>query len=489
MSDPIQDTEDFDISSIDPTTLLNNVANDLHKIENVKALAEGHETIEVKMTDLDKPKENYPQGPAFNDTKGTLGLEEELSEADKQEAIDIARQNLIEADAYNADKNLDEDKLKIDGQNFAVLQWVGPKLTAKTEINGIRIMGAFDTVEDAEKHIETFTKEEKAYDTGIIELYKFVPTVPLLTPETQIQQDSFLNDIIISHKIKKEEDKQFYEIRKTRLANNKDRIIEKTSEPEFKSVAEASQDLTAKTDIKKDIKNKNVTETQERLRKKLEERKGPDERRITSMLTRPGITMHGQNYAAICYVGQSNENKRIAMKLKGVFNSYESCQSFCQEAMENNNDYDILVAEMYSWIPSDPAVDKINQVHSNDQLNNMFKEHTKEGKLSNNYTTQYTKNEENKPVYTKAEIEKMLSVHGPLSTEIKTEQNPQRISDISTNDFDLGSLVLDDIIKPRSIISDVNLNEVGQSEERRNRHAGQYTEHVETTTTVFDPQD
>ena len=80
--------------------------------------------------------------------------------------------------------NLDEDAMKKDNQNYAVVSFIGPELTAKSEKYGFRVMGVFSDIDSAQDHIldmADHAKDGTMYDTGIVELYKFVPSYPTMS--------------------------------------------------------------------------------------------------------------------------------------------------------------------------------------------------------------------------------------------------------------------------------------------------------------------
>jgi len=146
--------------------------------ESVKDIVENADTINLKMIDIDPgEKFGYPEDDLTNNVDDTLGLEDNLSPEDLEECHKLAIEELG-ISLYNEDLNLDTDSTVIECQNYIVISFVGPKFSAKSDINGFRIMGAFETIEDYQEHINTLTNEEKIFDTGLIEMYKFVPSYP-----------------------------------------------------------------------------------------------------------------------------------------------------------------------------------------------------------------------------------------------------------------------------------------------------------------------
>ncbi len=371
------------------------------------------EAVEVKMFDMDpyaKGKVGFPEQLELNNMN-TLGLDDKLSEDQLADIKTKAFENLTRIDAWNVDKNLDEDAKKIPGQNYAVVSFVGPNLRAKTETYGLRLMGAFETVEEAEEYIEEL--DEKTYDTGIVEMYKYVPSIPSLVQETQEDVDNFLNNIIIKHKVEREEARLSYEYRKTELMSNKNRFVEKKLDPVQMAAMEAANKAKEVKDITKDIinepavaRNKTHARLIEKLRLKQqqvkevkeeeEEKKEEKQETIVNVRRKKNKRlgpskekMEYQNFAAICFVGHTGNNQRVAMKIKGIFDKYEECDEFCKELRDIDSTYDILVTEMYNWIPCDPDVTDIKQVHDNEKLNKFINTAAEEGKTVNKIKNEF----------------------------------------------------------------------------------------------------
>jgi hypothetical protein len=359
------------------------------------------EPVEVKMHDIDKEyygKEGYPELPdirTINNTKDTFGLEDELNEEEMKQVLEIVENNLKESNSFSEDVNLDEDSVKIHEQNFAVISFIGPTLTAKTEKYGLRIMGIFDTIEEASDHIEEFEEDEKMFDTVVAELYKFLPSYPSFAKESQKDIDKLLNEKIINYKREREIAKIKFETRKNKLMSNKDRYIEKNEPPPIEKIKEITN-----VDNIKEVEPVPRNKTHARLLEKLEARKNGgksgknDEKGEREMdkkeskklsIKKCSTRVDGQNFVAICFVGHNGENKRVAMKIKGAFATYEECEKHCKELMSKDDTYDIFVSEMYSWIPCDPDVDKVEQVHSDEKLNEMFSANKEESGLTNKF--------------------------------------------------------------------------------------------------------
>ena len=345
-------------------------------------------------------KVGFPEETRQNNTTTTIGLEDTLPDDVLAEIRRNALENLEYNDYTNIDKNLDEDIKKIPLQNYVVVSFAGPKFKAKTDINGMRIMGAFNTEDEAIEYIsEIQESKENIFDTGIVEMYKWVPSVPYLEQVTQEQVDDFLNNVIIKYKIEREEARLTFEYRKNRLMQNKDRFVEKNPKDSKDSYTVRDvPDSTDVPDVSEIVEQEPRNSTHARLIEKLKKRREEIRKTMTSKeheskeqkvrvpkrkLAPSSLKVDGQQYVLISYVGNTGTNSRVAMKIRGVFDSYEECDNYCKELYEFDDTYDILIADMYKWLPCDPEVSKIeNQVHSNEKLNQLIYTAEEEGTVS-----------------------------------------------------------------------------------------------------------
>ena len=506
----------------------------------------------------------------------------------------LVQQVLEEMNAFDQEENLDTDIAQLEDQNYAVVSFIGPSLTAKSDIYGFRVMGVFPDIDSASEHIaelmsDTQDPENKRYDTGIVELYKFVPSYPkdprkvnpetgVAGPETQEEQDKFLNDIVFTHKKNKELSKIKFEMRKEKVKANKGRYIEretpgkvvketileliKNKEREGKRDNLESEDqkevevfLDSKLEefgitegildtflrsIKEKLQIDEIKELekttlktvedivdllhltlgtsregvvqgriekkkkedpngepsrdngakekksqisrglsraqyekqqqfkiiQEKYRKKLDlkreqRKKDIEEKKIRVRLNnkKAETRVDYQNYAAICFVGHTGKNKRIAMKIKGVFETLEDCQEHIKELMDIDDTFDILAAEMYNWLPSDPNIEGVTTVHTDEELNEFYKDHKKEekkatqfhqlrarkdvkeaqNKLSKDFRSHIElKDAYNKSSYSKEDVEAMMSqiedinkkeLENRVSNEVNNEIIPEIYND------------------------------------------------------------
>lgn len=341
-------------------------------------------------------KVGFPEENRKNNIDGTLGLDDEFPDEVLQQIKLQALKNLELMDYKNIDKNLDEDEPLQSEYNFVVISFAGPEFKAKTEINGFRLMGAFKTIEEAVEYIDYIRQDSqnKIYDTGILEMYKWVPTIPFDSEKTQEYVDNFMNDIVINYKIEREEARIKFETRKTRLMENTDRFKEKEldQKEENTKLLDLLPDVSSITNnVEEEIVN--IHPTQARLRKLLKERESQKESQSQSQsqkennnnknsnrplnapkkrLSQTKTKIEGQNYAIVSFVGNTGSNKRAMMKIKGIFDNYQECDEKCKELRDIDDTYDMLITEMYKWVPCDPEVSNIKQIHTDDKLNTLL---------------------------------------------------------------------------------------------------------------------
>ena len=224
-------------------------------------------------------------------------------------------------------------------------------------------------------------------------------------------------------------------------------------------------------------KQQNYQKIQEKYREKLEKRKANKEEEKTDHVTilnnkKAETVIQNQNYIAICMVGHTGNNKRIAMKFKGVFDTLEECQEHIKELMEIDDTFDIIAAEMYNWLPCDPNVNNIEQVHTDEELNQMFASHKKEqknamkqhqtrarkdvkdaaNKIAKDFRSHLDlKDAFNKASYSKDDVEQMMSEINKINKEFKDEDKDSKsneielLEEINTYSDSKGSIQINDL--------------------------------------------
>lgn len=320
------------------------------------------------------------------DKNETFGLMDELSGQEISKSIQFANYILEKNGINDKELNLKKDDLTVPGQNYVTVSWIGPSFKAKTSYNGFRIMGAFDTLEEASKYAVKINKMYPRFDTGVMQMNHFCLGYPDPS-DTQESVDDKLNEFIVDHKTKKEYKKQLFEARKEKLKNGSTKVVEFDT-VEFERKAEFKGKMTDK-DVAEHMKhveslfNKKdtrISEIQKDTRiNEIIELSGLDVEGGEGLDMTPCNTkVLGQEYALVTYVGNTGKNERIPINIRGVFESAEKAESHIEQIMSIDDTYDVVVTQMYCWVPCDPDTDSVKRVYPNEKLNNLFESHQNE---------------------------------------------------------------------------------------------------------------
>jgi len=319
----------------------------------------------------------------------SFGLNEELSTEELNDINEEASIIFKRTDITNIDINLDEDPRKVPRQNYTVVSFVGPTLTAKTKNYGIRIMGSFDTIDEAEDHVLLLQENEetKMYDTCICENYKFIPSHPYFEKTTTKEVDEHLNNIVTDYKKKMVINKLKYEVRRNKLGQNTDRYVEEIKKEIPKEILKEIPDVQEIQDISQITDNLEekapIHKVHHNLIEKMKKRKAESLMKNVLNTTECSIKVQGQNYVALTVVYDKeclnddnyNVSKRFPMKIKGSFETEEECSKYVKSLIEFDDDYDIFVAKMYVWLPVTPDIEQIEQEYNDEKLNSLNKGH------------------------------------------------------------------------------------------------------------------
>jgi hypothetical protein len=325
----------------------------------------------------------------------SIGLRDNDTEEDIKCARATVNELLKDLDLMT---NLDSDVIVVPGQKYAVVSFIGPTMTAKTEMNGVRLMGVFETTDEAMAFIDRFGPEEKMYDSGIVELYEYVPSYPM---DEKVDANQYLHKIVFNYRDKFYMDRELYTIRKNKLINNKNRYKEEDlPDEELEKLFEKSgivENEVSKLDpiqnSEKDEKPRN--KTHERLLEKLKNRKNnstktENTKNISELILEPSkLKCSMYNYAAITFVSDpynNAPNSRTAMKIRGFFEDEEACRAHIEKLMEFDDMFDIFLVKMYVWLPSNPDVEKIPKKFRDDKLNMLYEEREKQKTKVQQYT-------------------------------------------------------------------------------------------------------
>lgn len=375
-----QDQEDFDNIPILP----NKEVIDLLKTDPLQ-LTKAEAVMVGSISNAKSKQEEIEQ-----DQVQPIGLYEELSPEDYAAAMEEVRKQLIEKDAFNEIKNLEKDLLTVADQNFCVVSWVGPTFRAKTDICGFRIMGAFKTLEKAQKYAHRLHHSDPTYDIGVMEMYLWCLGYPdqsdvIIGPDGQMDikameesRDRRLNEFIVKHKTQLEENKQLFEVRKRAIRKSK---ITKEGIEDGSSIKEVPQGVP--TEEMKDIHEKEMEKWG--FEKKTVEEEDDDYDLDAKMLDfETNHKIPNQEWAVISFVGYTGTNQRIPICIKGVYASEEEAQNRIKQLIHVDDTYDIVPMPLYKWVPCDPDLSSLKTTFKDRQLNDLVEadEKQKEETLS-----------------------------------------------------------------------------------------------------------
>ncbi len=312
-----------------------------------------------------------------------FGLQDELTDEMKKNAKERARIVLNRKKAFDRENNLQADlkNFWIDDQKFCVVNWIGPEMTAKTKINGMRILGAFPDLKSAQKYALKFNKKNRKFDAGVMEMYHWCISYPRDTDEHDLVGDE-INQIIIEHKTLAEERRQEFNIRKQEIQISENTVekmlpdddlekLEKEKFHEGKPNAEMEKKHESEISQWKMFENvKNVEEDVFKMKsntaKKIQYIVDSDSDSDSDLdlednelnLMEEIKKIEFQNYAVISMIPKGN-NSRIPINIKGIFNTYEEAEKHTDYLNTVCDDYDIFIVDMYKWFVSDPDISKV----------------------------------------------------------------------------------------------------------------------------------
>lgn len=86
---------------------------------------------------------------------------------------------------------------------------------------------------------------------------------------------------------------------------------------------------------------------------------------ISSSLSRDCVTVPGQNYALISFVGPDLPQKsdKFGIKIRGCFNTIDEAKKHVKFIMDSDSVFDVYVVNMYEWLLIPPDNTKIDDVH------------------------------------------------------------------------------------------------------------------------------
>jgi hypothetical protein len=119
---------------------------------------------------------------------------------------------------------LEEDMLKVSGQNYALISVVSKDSNQKAEVTATKIRGVFNTIEEAQEWAKRLHKIDPNYDIHLVELYKWL----LLPPPKDTKQefmDEKLNEIIKGYEEQQDQAKEVFNERQRKLVSGDEDIF------------------------------------------------------------------------------------------------------------------------------------------------------------------------------------------------------------------------------------------------------------------------
>ena len=113
-------------------------------------------------------------------------------------------------------ETLEQDFITVPGQLYALISIIGPECPQKTDKQGLKIRGVFNTRDEAGSHAQRLQKADPTFDIYVVDMYKWL----LIPPDTnQIDdvtyQEEFLQKMMTEYKQNQSDAKRMFEERKT----------------------------------------------------------------------------------------------------------------------------------------------------------------------------------------------------------------------------------------------------------------------------------
>ena len=111
---------------------------------------------------------------------------------------------------------LEQDFITVPGQLYALISIIGPECPQKTDKQGLKIRGVFNTRDEAGSHAQRLQQADPTFDIYVVDMYKWL----LIPPDTnQIDdvtyQEEFLQKMMTEYKENQADAKRMFEERKS----------------------------------------------------------------------------------------------------------------------------------------------------------------------------------------------------------------------------------------------------------------------------------
>lgn len=95
---------------------------------------------------------------------------------------------------------LEKVKLRVPGQNWVLINMVGPGLRQQVKKSAFRILGTFDTEAEAEAHAEEYRKLDDRFDLYVCQMYQFLPVLEEVHDVGNVKYDQKeINTLLDTH--------------------------------------------------------------------------------------------------------------------------------------------------------------------------------------------------------------------------------------------------------------------------------------------------
>lgn len=86
------------------------------------------------------------------------------------------------------------------------------------------------------------------------------------------------------------------------------------------------------------------------------------------------VTVPGQNFALLSFVGpnQRQKNERMGMKIRGVFNTREDADAHVKKLRKFDTQLDVFLVDMYRWVLIPPPTNPLELEHADVEYDQKF---------------------------------------------------------------------------------------------------------------------
>jgi len=181
----------------------------------------------------------------MSETKKRLEPWDELPE-DKLRKVKMLSDASFEA-TNRPEVNLQEDSIKVPGQNWVCVSFVSPTGNQKNKNFGMKIRGVFDKQEEAVDHVKRLIRLDPVFDIFICEMYNWclIPPDPEKIAD-QTYQNEELNKIVGEYRRNQIYAKEHFEERKREMMEQaaeeaRNAVLKKLEEEEEESESKVTE--------------------------------------------------------------------------------------------------------------------------------------------------------------------------------------------------------------------------------------------------------